>query len=329
MKLPAASRIVCSVLPLLLSGCDDADVRVCFGSASFCEAVISQNSAPVADAGNDQEVAGGAMVMLDGSASMDPDGHISSFSWVQTEGQSVTLLDADTAVARFDAPDVPDETTLVFELTVVDNHQAADQDSVAVRILPRTALAVQNGVDLLSRSLAPLPLSGPDHCIGLAQPSGQGWFAYAGAWLAVLGRSLSDDADPVDVTRYLDAARVLLAQANEGEATDAVATALWQHGLNSLYRFAQDRDPGVAEWSSSMRAPGRDDQLIASIYRGKTILQLNRPDVPTLVVNSQAAAVDAELATLIGLDCTDLPDPLRVASTLMRLQVSMRNTAPG
>ena len=62
------------------------------------------NQAPVADAGDDQTVEGGASVTLDGSGS-SADGNDLTFTWTQTAGTDVTLSNADTVSPSFTAPD--------------------------------------------------------------------------------------------------------------------------------------------------------------------------------------------------------------------------------
>ena len=79
-----------------------------------------QNSPPNVDAGGDQTVDEGAVVTLDGSDSYDPDGNSIEHSWVQISGPEVTLLNSDTDIAYFDAPRIPDNLELMFELTVSD-----------------------------------------------------------------------------------------------------------------------------------------------------------------------------------------------------------------
>src|SRR4029453_16155596 len=59
------------------------------------------NSPPVADAGPDQTVNEGSLVMLNGSNSYDPNGETITFSWVQTDGPAVSLLDTHTATPSF------------------------------------------------------------------------------------------------------------------------------------------------------------------------------------------------------------------------------------
>ena len=76
------------------------------------------NTAPIADAGPDQEVNAGDTVTLDGTGSTDPDEDELTYSWVQTAGPAVTLTGATTAQPTFTAPTGP--ATLTFELTVDD-----------------------------------------------------------------------------------------------------------------------------------------------------------------------------------------------------------------
>src|SRR5690606_7546478 len=76
----------------------------------------------------------GAEVLLDGSASTDPDGSIASFAWAQTSGDNVTLQNADTHTARFTAPVTTTDKTLKFKLTVTDNKGATGSEDVTVTV---------------------------------------------------------------------------------------------------------------------------------------------------------------------------------------------------
>lgn len=114
-----------------LLGCGgDVSVAVCFGDPRFC----SQAFDPVANAGPDQTVTSGFLVVtLDGSAS---EGDIGSFSWAQTGGPTVSLNGANSAVATFMAPFVASAVTLSFQLTVVSGGNQADTDSTSVVVQP-------------------------------------------------------------------------------------------------------------------------------------------------------------------------------------------------
>jgi hypothetical protein len=96
---------------------------------------IVVNKPPVAVAGDDFSVDEGTTgVRLDGSGSSDPDGTILSYLWQQTNGPQVTLNNAHTATATFDAPSVSANTALAFKLTVIDNTGASAEDSIVVTV---------------------------------------------------------------------------------------------------------------------------------------------------------------------------------------------------
>jgi hypothetical protein len=86
----------------------------------------------VAVAGDDQEVNAGALVLLDGSASYDPDGDLPlTFQWQQTSGTSVTLSDSAAISPTFMAPATSE--TLTFTLLVTDSlGETSEPDYVQV-----------------------------------------------------------------------------------------------------------------------------------------------------------------------------------------------------
>ena len=90
------------------------------------------NQAPAADAGVDFTTDSGAIFILDGSGSSDPDGDALDYSWTQTSGPAVTLNGANTAVPSFVAPTGP--ATLVFELEVCDPEPLCDTDTMTVDV---------------------------------------------------------------------------------------------------------------------------------------------------------------------------------------------------
>jgi len=96
------------------------------------------NTAPDADAGDDQTVDEGDTVTLDASGSSDQDGDSLSYSWTVTDvaGTSVSLSDAATATPTFTAPSVDSETTLTFQVEVADGNGGTDTDSVSVTVQP-------------------------------------------------------------------------------------------------------------------------------------------------------------------------------------------------
>jgi len=73
-----------------------------------------------------------AAVNLDGSASADPGGAVTTYAWTQTAGTGVILSGATTATPSFTAP--ASNGTLTFSLTVTDNIGLTAADSVSVTI---------------------------------------------------------------------------------------------------------------------------------------------------------------------------------------------------
>ena len=107
------------------------------------QSIGGQNLSPIANAGPDLEVDESSNVVLDGSASADQDGLVSSYSWQQTDGlPTIELNDADSAHPSFIAPDVDSNRQLTFQLIVTDNNGAADTDSVNVLIKDIASLEV-------------------------------------------------------------------------------------------------------------------------------------------------------------------------------------------
>lgn len=90
------------------------------------------NKPPVANAGRDVTVSGPAALVLDGSASYDPEKGALTYSWKQISGPQAVLRDANQAQAQVDVDGVTADTTLVFELTVTDDHELVAKDQVVV-----------------------------------------------------------------------------------------------------------------------------------------------------------------------------------------------------
>ncbi len=110
---------------------------------------IKLNIAPVANAGSDFALFEGEHGQLDGSASFDAEGDPITFQWVQTGGTpALALSGADSANPTFTAPQVQQDTTLTFELTVTDDRGAFSTDSVLFTIRNNLAPIASAGADI-------------------------------------------------------------------------------------------------------------------------------------------------------------------------------------
>ena len=121
---------------------------VMIGSLAGCGGGSSTppNAPPVANAGADFQSDERLAVTLNGSASRDSDGNITSYLWRQTSGRSVAINGAGQAVATFNAPEVqPAGESLGFELTVTDDDGATHTDSVSVTIVNVNLLPTADG----------------------------------------------------------------------------------------------------------------------------------------------------------------------------------------
>ena len=97
------------------------------------------NQPPTARAGADQNVAAGANVQLDGSASSDPDGSVVSYLWEQTAGDDVALSDDTAAMPTFTAPSMAVGQTLTLRLTVTDDRGATAADTIDIAVAASAA----------------------------------------------------------------------------------------------------------------------------------------------------------------------------------------------
>ena len=113
-------------------------LSVTAGGASVTDTVVvtvnADNDAPTAEAGSEQFIHEGTVVTLTGSGE-DPENTALSYAWTQTGGSpTVTLTGAATTTATFTAPELVEDVTLTFTLTVTDAGGASGTDTVAIRV---------------------------------------------------------------------------------------------------------------------------------------------------------------------------------------------------
>ncbi|ERS12823.1 hypothetical protein Q668_16945 [Alcanivorax sp. PN-3] len=133
------------------------------------------NTAPVADAGPDQNVYTGTLVTLDGSGSHDADGDSLTYQWrlvSSPAGSAAALVDATTSAPSF-TPDF--DGTYVAELKVSDGEQESPASQVTITATTANSVPVAN--------------AGPDQSV------------YVGSTVTLDGSGSSDaDGDPLNYT---------------------------------------------------------------------------------------------------------------------------------
>lgn len=91
---------------------------------------------PSANAASDQVVIENATVILDASNSIDLNGSIIDYNWLQISGPTVLISGSNTVTGTFVAPNVSVTTMLEFELSVTDNEGNTTKDYVIINVKP-------------------------------------------------------------------------------------------------------------------------------------------------------------------------------------------------
>lgn len=129
-----------------------------FGFEDVVDAVTVEitnvNNDPIANAGPDQTINENGNVLLNASASSDPDSDALTYAWTQVGGASVALIDGATASPSFTAPFVMSGgEDLTFQLMVDDGFGGTATSQVVVHVQnandPPLVSAAQPTVDCL------------------------------------------------------------------------------------------------------------------------------------------------------------------------------------
>jgi hypothetical protein len=208
-------------------------------SAQVKITVVAQaNIAPVANAGTDQTITAPAnSVSLNGSASYDPDGSITAYTWVMISGQgSVTISNGNTATPSVVGL-IPG--AYVFQLTVTDNSGATNTDQVSITVNPAPTQPNQNPVANAGNNLT---ITAPANSIMLNgsssfDPDGtiQGYL-----WTQLSGPSASTISNPGDVSPTVSGLVVgtyvyqLLVTDNNGATNSDQVTVTVQPDVNKI-----------------------------------------------------------------------------------------------
>lgn len=98
------------------------------------------NTAPTANAGNDQPVTSGNTVNLTGIGT-DSEGGNLTYQWQEMDTTALSLGMTNSAGLSFTAPTVLSQTTYTLQLTVTDNGGLTDSDTVSIIINVFSSLA--------------------------------------------------------------------------------------------------------------------------------------------------------------------------------------------
>jgi len=148
------------------------------------------NHPPTADAGTDQTMNEGSLVLLNGGG-RDPDGDSLYYYWTQISGPPVTLSSSQSATPSFTTPAVgPGGATLVFQHVVDDGLLASQPDLVTITVLnvndpPACSVARADQVDLWppNHKLVPVRIT------GISDPNNDA------VWITVTGVTQDEPVD--------------------------------------------------------------------------------------------------------------------------------------
>ena len=105
----------------------------------FTDIAGQEEQYPTADAGPDQSVNVGEIVVLNATGSFDPNGKIVSYAWgiedSDDEAPAVSLNGQNTSIATFTVPMIVgnvSSNSYLFELTVTDNSGFIGSDTTKV-----------------------------------------------------------------------------------------------------------------------------------------------------------------------------------------------------
>jgi hypothetical protein len=98
--------------------------------------VYPKNVPPVITLVNPSTATSGETVTLDASGSYDPEGGQLFFLWMQVSGPVVSIEEPQIAQVSFVAPNVSEQTSLIFQVVVTDELGDQSWQEIVVDIKP-------------------------------------------------------------------------------------------------------------------------------------------------------------------------------------------------
>jgi len=229
------------------------------------DVVVGAVEALVAVAGADQSAQPGESVVLDGTGSNGDLRLPFTYSWSQTGGPAVQLVDPDGATASFVAPADASAATLTFALVVADAVRTAT-DTVDVQVRALAGLVANAGADQTAGPAAVIVLDG-------SQSTGDATRTLMHSWSQISGPAvtLTGDSETVSFsTPSLEQAATLTFRLS---VTDGIRTA------------TDDVDVEVTPLAPLVAAAGMD----TSVSPGQTV-----------VLNGSGSTGDASLPVTLA-----------------------------
>ncbi|MDP6308405.1 MAG: hypothetical protein QGG66_05635, partial [SAR324 cluster bacterium] len=110
---------------------------------------LQKGRSPIVQIGPDQNVNEETRVILDGSASYDPDptGRIVSYNWVYAgQRKDIEIIRQSESIAYFDAPDIDAKTAMLFGLEVIDDDSSSAYGATTITLIPTKKVSGVEGV---------------------------------------------------------------------------------------------------------------------------------------------------------------------------------------
>ncbi|WP_139249735.1 T9SS type A sorting domain-containing protein [Mariniphaga anaerophila] len=120
-------------------------------ASAFVSLTGVHNYTPVANAGDDFEVAEGEAARLNGTKSSDYENDFLTFNWTAPDG--IILDDVSSETPAFVAPEVQENTNFKFVLTVNDGESDSRPDTVEVTVLHINKTPVFNTIENVTANI--------------------------------------------------------------------------------------------------------------------------------------------------------------------------------
>lgn len=159
------------------------------GSANSDTVSVDINAAePAANAGGDQTVMASGVVRLDGSASVDSGGAVTSYLWRQTAGpEGAEIIDADSAQTVVSLPPLSADSLFTFELTVSDRSGETAVDTVDLTINLATPVAQAGGDQTIGERRSVFLDGSGSGDVGSSDPISYLWTQNSGPVVSLVG----------------------------------------------------------------------------------------------------------------------------------------------